>query len=60
MSIDQLALIAESARAEERYRRRAVDPDTAQLWIIGKFVSTGSRPGRAADNASAPSAIVGA
>ena len=44
---------------EERYSRCTMDPDPAQLWIAGKFVSTAGRLGGAADIAAASRAIAG-
>lgn len=36
-----------------------MDPDLAQLRIIGKFISTPSRPGSIADNATASQSNAG-
>ena len=60
MSVNQFAIIAASARQEERHHRCAVDTNLAQLWIAGKFVSTGRRVSGVTHLTSPSWAIVGA
>ena len=60
MSVDQFALTAESSREKERHHGCAMDPDPAQLWLAGKFVSSAGGFGRVADIAAASQSTAGA
>jgi len=49
MSTDQFAIVTKGSREKERHRRRAMDPDPAQLWTAGKFVQAAGRTDRVAN-----------
>src|SRR3990172_7862716 len=59
MSANQFAIVAESAGQEERHHRCAMDPNPAQLWIVGEFVSTRRGVGGIAHVAASSRTVVG-
>src|SRR3989304_4391907 len=59
MSANRLGILETSAGQEERHHRCAMDPNPAQLWIVGEFVSTRRGVGGIAHVAASSRAVVG-
>ncbi len=60
MFAHKFAVIAEGVREKERHHRRAMDPDPAQLWVVGRLVSSAGRLGIFAEHVTAPRAAYSA